>query len=291
VLDGLNVFFSGNRARMLLEPYGGEVLFFKKWFHRIHRKLLIVDESIAFVGGVNLGYHRREFIDLHVRISGRFAKRLLSSFSYSYARCGGKDIHLLDLANAQPAKRTLVSLSRAKHHLLEHWPVRGKRALKDYYISRISLAKQRIVVASPYFIPHRWLLKILVAAIRRNVRVEILIPEYSDIFISTLANIGFARRLSSLGFHFYFTRAFLHAKVLLIDDHEGMVGSNNIDALSFDFNVEAGLTFNHKGMIGDVRKILDEWKSESMPYEKTKHAGRWYNRPIEWLATFLRPIL
>jgi len=291
VLDGFSVFFSGGEIKKILTPLGGEVMFFKRWFHRIHRKLLIVDEKIAFIGGVNFGRRMAGWWDLHAKIEGRFAKSLFRSFAYSYKVCGGKDPHLLALAKQTSYQKARIKMRRAKHRLLEHWPFKGKRALKDYYIQSIRGAKERVMIATQYFLPHKWLVRELLMAKKRGIKIEIILPEESDWLIMTLANIGFVRELHPKGIDFHFTKTFLHAKVLLIDNHEGMVGTNNIDALSFDFNVEASVIFNRKDMVGDLRKILDEWKASAVSFDETIHAARWYIKPFEWFARLFVSVL
>ncbi|PIR44825.1 MAG: hypothetical protein COV10_02995 [Candidatus Vogelbacteria bacterium CG10_big_fil_rev_8_21_14_0_10_51_16] len=285
ILDGFGSADLPREERAKLISAGVELLFFSSWFRRIHRKLLIIDERVAFFGGVNVGKQYIRWLDLQMRVSGRFVNTLLRSFAKSYALCGGLDKRLLEMKQADgPVKRL-------KMRLVEHWPLLGKLGLRKHYEARIRTAKQRLVIVSPYFIPHRWLIDALLRAKRRGVSVEVILPRDTDPKIGSVVNYIQAERLYRKGLHFFFTKEMIHAKALLVDDIEGMIGSQNIDALSFDHNVEMGAVFRQKRLVADLERIVARWKLQSIPYEKLDWHPKWYHKALGKLIDILQPVL
>jgi cardiolipin synthase len=266
-----------------LRAAGGEVIFYNFWIRRLHRKILIIDEQVAFLGGVNIGQAYVKWLDLHVRIEGPMARSLVRSFSHTYIMCGGKDPRVMNLED-------LRTVGKVEHWFLERFPLSGKDSISRYYREHILRAKRSIIFVSPYFIPHNWLIKALSDALERGVRVEVIMPFATDPGWVNFANYSYARKLNEKGVKYYFTDEVIHAKVLLIDDEEGLVGSQNIDAQSFDFNIEAGIAFRQDDMVKDLKKIVDEWR-EKAHYKPEILKRKWYQTPMDVLARILQPLV
>ena len=292
IADRAGHLFWGSFDKASFEKAGIEVLFFTRWFYHTHRKILIVDESIAFIGGVNISGAYANWLDLHIRIAGVFVRQLLRSYAKIYALAGGEDPALLRLRyrSGQPSKfRT--TLYKTKLWLIERWPLKGRSAFKDYYKKKCAEAGKSIVIATPYFLPHPWLIRALKKAAKRGVKIEIIIPRKTDnIFADPLHRV-LAHSMSYA--KFLFLPEMNHAKVLLMDDREGLIGSNNIDARSFDYNLEASVIFQRKDMVGDLKKILETWKKTAFSIEAIEKNYRWtISRVIlRWIAKILQPIL
>lgn len=291
IIDKIADLWWGSINKEEFKKAGAEVLFFNRWWiHRTHRKILVVDEKTAYVGGVNVSGPYAKWLDMHMRIDGIFVRNLLRSFSRVYELAGGKDSEVLGLRKTKKIFRARVALHKAKLWLLERWPFKGKRQLRNYYKKKCREAEKSIMIATPYFIPRQWLVKALKEAAERGVKIEVIIPENTDIALANPAHRVFAKDLKGI-IDFYFIPEMNHAKVLLVDNKEGLIGSNNIDAQSFDFNLEASVVFQRKDMIGDLRKILERWKKHAVPLEKVDHYNRWYHKLIGFFIRFLQPIL
>lgn len=291
IVDKFADFWYGSINKEEFKQAGAEILFFNRWWlYRTHRKILIIDEEIAFLGGVNVSGQYAKWLDLHLRITGILAKNLLHSFTRIYKLSGGKDNAVIGLQKGKKIFRAHAALYRAKTWLIERWPIKGKSELKKYYKRKIKEAQSKITIVTPYFFPHRWLVKALKEAARRGVKIEVIVPEHTDVWLTNIAHRVFVKSFSKI-INFFFIREMIHAKVLLIDDQEGLVGSNNIDAQSFDFNLEAAVVFQRKDMIGDLKKILERWKKESIPGEIVNHYQHWYHRFIGLFIRFFQPIL
>ncbi len=271
VLDRIGSFRLANAAILRLRASGAEVLFFSYWWKRTHRKMLIVDERQVFLGGVNISGQFAPWRDLQIELhSERIARTMIASFALVYKDAGGED----PLVRARA--RRLPLLRRARFWFIDHG-IGGKRSvLHTYYTEHINAAKERICLVTPYFIPHRWFITLLHSALLRGVAVDIIVPNATDFWIIDRVNRHFLSEMHALGATCYLSGTMNHAKAMMIDDREGLVGSNNLDALSFDWNIEAGIFFNDKHMTADLVRIMNEWKSEASKYEVSKEA-RWYD--------------
>lgn len=286
-----NFFWGGFLNKEEFEKEGAEVLFFDRWFYHNHRKVLIVDGEIGFIGGVTIIKGSfANWLDLHLKISGhRVVRALLRSFSRVYYLAEGKDPEILSFMNAWLAKGH-VALHRVKLWLIEHWPIKSRLVLQDYYKKKCAEAKRSIVIVTPYFVPQHWLIKALRQASQRGVVVEVVLPQKSDLWMTTVANHTIADALRD-HIKFLFIPEMIHAKVLLVDDREGLVGSNNIDSQSFDFNLEASLVFQRKDMIGDLKQILERWKKMAIPLERIDRDKKWYHKLLGFFIMLFHPIL
>lgn len=268
-----------------LRRAGVEFLVFSSWMRRIHRKILIVDECVAFIGGINVYQESRDWDDLMVRLTGRIVRSLITSFARTYSASGGKDPLVLSY-------RSTGSLARARLWFIEHWP-RGKRArLKQHYKERLLSAREEIIIVTPYFIPHRWFIVELENAVRRGVVVTVIIPKNTDHkWFGDRINYFYASLVGRFGVSVFLTPNMNHAKALLIDNSEGLIGSQNIDALSFDFNAEAGVYFQRKDMVRRLRSIVLRWRSQAQLFVPRQHQARFIDRCIAFIIHLFQPVL
>jgi len=286
ILDGLGSYGINKEELASLKNSGEEVYFFGSWWRRTHRKLLIIDDKVAFLGGVNVGQAYIKWFDLHLMTTeSALIPAMIHSFAKSYAMCGGKDQSVLKERNTRKTVR------ETKMKFFEHWPAFNKFRLKELYEERIERAKKSIIIVSPYFIPHTWLKKGLLSAVRRGVRVTIIVPQKTDPAIADIPNHYYADMLTPCGINFLMTKEMNHAKALLVDDAEGMISSNNIDALSFDYNQEAGVFFSKKDVVKDLKKIINKWQESATPFEQIVWHRRWWYPILAFLVKLLQPIL
>lgn len=283
ILDAFGSNELSSDAITTLESSGVELLFFKKLFRRLHRKIMVVDEEIGFVGGVNIHKGARLWNDLLVRVEGKVIFSLIRSFAKVYKACGGKDKHLLTY-------RKKAILGRTRIWFMEHLPSIHRPKLKDYYTESILEAKKEVIIVTPYFLPHRWFKKLLRETHKRGVSIKIFVPLNTDITLITKANYTYMRLLGQDGILFYTLPIMNHAKLLLIDDSLALVGSQNIDALSFDYNVEAGLYFDDPVMIKDLRGIVEKWRQSSKVFDP-HHPISLFDRFYSYMVMILQPFL
>lgn len=240
-----------------LRDAGVEFIFFSHFLKRTHRKILIIDHKVAFIGGVNIKEKIRNWNDLQIMISGKIVTPLLKSFAYTYGIVGGKKENILSLSSP-PLKQKIKSF------VTETLAITGPEStaelsLNKQYIKKISEAKESIKIITPYLAPPRRLFAALDGAALRGVKVSIIIPENTDIKTLNKVNLISASRLNIVGVNIFLSKKMNHAKVMLIDDNEALIGSQNLDILSFNFNLEAGIFFKQRAAVRELQEIIDTW--------------------------------
>lgn len=271
VLDSLGSSDLTDDAIRQLRESGAELIFLKNWIHHNHRKILVVDEHLAFIGGVNLSQEFRFWKDLVIEVKGkRIVKHIIKSFAKVYAECGGKDKLIL-------AKNKRIILDKTETWLVEHFPRKRKYSLKSIYKREINKAEKSITLVSPYFMPKHWMTRILHRAVLRGVKVDILVPKSTDAFIFDRVNYFYIYKLSKMGINFYIEPQVNHAKLMLIDGKEGIVGSQNIDFLSFDLNNEVGVFLKDVHAIKKLSEIVADWKKEAVPFNFQSYKPKWFD--------------
>lgn len=267
-----------------LREAGVEFLFFSHWLRRNHRKFVIIDKRIAILGGVNIKEKTRNWNDLNVRIEGGIVKPILKSFSYAYRMAGGKKDSILSYQKKAFSQKL-------KSWLLDNWTSsKNLYYLNNYYRQKIIEAKSLIQITTPYLLPPRWLIALFDEAIRRGVKIEIIIPQNTDVKSLNRINYVNACRLSSLGVDFYFLPQMNHAKMMLIDNCEGVIGSTNMDILSFGVNMEAGVFFQQKDLITDLSKIFSDWKKSGKYFHKKRPLMKPLDRFLVFILKIFYPI-
>jgi len=270
ILDSFGSAGLSDSAISELKEAGVEMLFLSYLLHRMHRKVLIVDERVAFIGGVNLHRDSRFWNDLMVKIKGKLVKRAVVSFVKSYINAGGLDPMLLE-------KNSKIVEAKADTWIVEHSPVRKKFYFKRIYKKYLNEAEKSIVLITPYFIPKRWLSATLHQAVLRGVNVEVLVPKSTDHFTIDRVNYFYIYKLSKLGIKFFIEEKMNHAKAITIDEKKAMVGSQNLDFLSFDFNSEVGIFFKDLKVVSKLCYIANEWKRDAVLFDYKTYKPKWFD--------------
>lgn len=242
-------------------------------FRRNHRKVLVVDDRIAFLGGINIGdeYAGPEaWADLAVEITGPLARWL------------GLKLRG-DPAGPQSAQ-SHVSLSGEN----------GGRRLRSRYLKAISRAQKSLWVANAYFLPDAQLLKALMRAARRGVDVQLLLPGKSDVPLARAGSVRLYRQLLDAGVHIHeWRRTVLHAKCAVVDSDFALLGSFNLDPLSL-VNLETLIELREPEVCAEVEAWFRSHLAESVtiglgerPWLErvlTGWLGEWAARIAGWTA-------
>ncbi len=242
-----------------------------------HRKILVVDGSIGFIGGFNLGsLYETTWRDTHLRIEGPAAAHLAQSF--------------IDFWNQHTPNQD---------HITRHYPrhfdplinIRGTSAMRltfpirDMYIEAIDKAERSILLSNAYFVPDRVLLGALKAAARRGVDVQILVPWVSNhVIVDWLTRGHFAECLKA-GIRIFGYRHMLHAKTCTIDGEWSTIGTANLDRLSSVGNYEINVEVYSKKLAHQMEELFkcDITNSFELTLEQ------WLKRP--WYAILSERIL
>lgn len=290
IVDQIGRLWFGSLNKEDFEKIGIEVLFFKRWFYRSHRKVLVIDDAVGYIGGVNIHGDYANWLDLHLRLTGRAVGNLKRSFARVYQLSGGKEAAVLNLIKRPKTMKARAAIYKAKLWLIEHWPIKSRSALREYYRKKCATAEKSITIVTPYFIPHQWLIKCLRSAAARGIKIEIMIPAKTDSWYADIANRVFIESMKDKA-EFLFIPEMNHAKVLLVDDREGLVGSNNIDAFSFGTNFEASVAFQRKDMVGELKNIIGRWKKTAKPADSDNYKFTWQGRILAFFIKLIRPFV
>jgi cardiolipin synthase A/B len=211
--------------------------------YRNHRKIVVVDGTIGFIGGINLderycnnGKHKLYWRDTAVRIEGPAVNLLEVQFFLSWFFAGGKDDFRDDdhyfNSTAEKKGEAIIAIAASG-------PFTPVPYILETILLALSQAKKSIRICTPYFVPNEQLTSVLVIAAANGVEVELILPMRSDSFIVQHASFSFIKPLLQRGVRVYFYhKGFIHAKTISIDNSLAFVGTVNMDTRSFFLNFE-----------------------------------------------------
>ncbi len=218
---------------------------------REHRKLLLCDNQVAYVGGYNIGNDfGSQWRDTHVRIEGPAIRELYGGFVEFWNQFRLSHQPRLTDSRSKPWHSNIEVAFNSPARLL--YPVRGM------YLDTFQRAKQHLYITTAYFVPDREILTELVAASRRGVTVKVLIPEYSNHILADWVARPFYGRLLEAGVEIWlFQNAMIHAKTLTADSFRSIVGTANLDRLSLQGNYELNLQIDSHDFAKAMEKIFE----------------------------------
>lgn len=236
--------------------------------YRNHRKIVIIDGTIGFIGGINLddrywnnGKHDLYWRDISVCIEGPAVNLLQVQFILSWYFAGGKnefDGHN-HYFKVQPAKKGDAIIAIATSG-----PSSGVPYILETILLAISKAKKTIRICTPYFIPTDELTSALVIAAANGIKVELILPARSDSFIVQHASFSFIKPLLQRGVNVYlYEKGFIHSKTISIDSSLAFVGTVNMDIRSFYLNFEITSVIHEPLLCKAMEDSFDQDKQSS----------------------------
>ncbi len=258
---------------------------------RNHRKVLIADGDVAFIGGLNvgdeyLGRSRRfgPWRDTHLEMMGPLVQAVQRVFLEDWYWAAEEFPELCWEAGEQPANEVAAIIPTGPADPAESWQLLVAEAANT--------SRKRLWVTSPYFVPDSGVMTSLQAAAIRGVDVRVLIPERPDHLLVWLS--AFAYYPSSIPYGiriFRYTRGFLHQKVMLIDDRMASVGTANLDNRSFRLNFEITAFSPAKRFVGVISDMLEEDFTHAREVELKEFTQRpfWFRAACR-AARLLAPI-
>ena len=260
--------------------------------HRDHRKILVVDDEIAFTGGLNIandyapveeggvGWH-----DMHCQVRGPIVRDLARLFRRNWIRSGGKGY-------APPTRVDGVGGSSLVR-LLENTARRRRPAFRRAYIHVIKAARKMIRIENAYFLPDRGLRRALVRAARRGVDVQVIVPGRSDVKLIEWASLYVLRGLSKQGVKIWRWRGvMMHAKTATVDGVWSTIGSYNFDSQSRFNNLEVSVEILDPAVGEKLVEVFDGNLPNCAAYDEAIWNGLpWWKKAFAWLGYRLRRFL
>lgn len=251
------------RAGVIFRYYDPRPLIFgmrTNLFRRMHRKIVVVDGQLAFVGGINysaehmIDYGPEAKQDYAVKIEGpvvddihRYVMSTLPGHD-STKRWWGRRRHRAH-ENLKPGEAQALFVWRDNNH--------HRDDIERYYLKMLSNARQEVIIANAYFFPGYRLLHAMRSASRRGVKVKLVVQGEPDMPIVKVGARLLYNYLVKSGVEIYeYTRRPLHGKVAIMDDHWATVGSSNLDPLSLSLNLEANLIIYDQSFNATLRNNL-----------------------------------
>lgn len=233
------------------------------YVHRDHRKLIVIDNKKAFTGGLNIaneysGFHLRTkgrgWRDTGIMLEGPIVSVLLKTFKNWWYMWGGEPIEISNfkfqisnLKDAIPAIPIFVSSAK------------GRRRMRRLLYYSINHAQKSIALTTAYFTPSWRMIETLEDAVKRGVRVTLLVPGISDVPAAFYAGRAFFSRLLKAGVEIYtYEGEILHAKSYIFDNCWSIVGSTNLDFQSFRYNDEGNVGILDVEFASKMNDIFEE---------------------------------
>lgn len=246
---------------------------------RTHRKLLVVDDQVGFIGGFNIGDDfGTEWRDTHLRVIGPSVTELSDGFVTFWNFLRRRHEPELEDRYASPWMAEITTAFNLPSRLL--FPIRG------LYLEAFDRAQDHIYLTTPYFIPDREFTAGLLAAVHRGVQVRILIPEYSNHILADWVSRPYLGPLLRGGVEIWlYQHAMIHSKTMTVDGIWATVGTANIDRLSMMGNAEVNMQI----VSPEFAQRMEEAFNNDLTTARQLTLAEWEQR--SWLTKFTEVLL
>lgn len=265
----------------------------KRINYRNHRKTVVVDGKIGFLGGINIGdeYLGKDprlgfWRDTHLRIEGDAVYYLQHTFLRDWYFVKGT------LLNAPRYFPEHECEGNEPVQIVTSGPDANWDTILEVYFSAIAAARQRVFITTPYFIPEPSIIMALKTAAVSGVDVRIILPAKPDTHIVYWASLSYIEELLQAGVRFYlYENGFIHAKVLIADYKLASVGTANVDMRSFFDNFEMNAVLFDRGTIERLERdfMKDLKHSREIELTEWEKRSRW-QRTKEKVSRLLSPL-
>jgi cardiolipin synthase len=251
---------------------------------RDHRKILVVDDEVGFLGGINISndYASAEaggagWRDVHCEIRGPAVRELAKIFRRVWVREGGDNYQLARELTETTGGGCMVEI-------VDNRELRKRWAIRRAYTKAINVARDFIGISNAYFLPDRGVRRALEKAVKRGVRVQVIVPEKSDVKAIQYAGEYMYGRLIRKGVDILcWGPAMMHAKTAVIDRQWSTIGSYNLDGRSLFYNLEVVAVILDRELGRRMQETFhaDVGKCELLTLERYNQRG-WLRRLFGW---------
>ncbi len=253
------------------------------WFHAIfnrdHRKIVVIDGQIAYTGGMNVAdYYIKgtevvgSWNDMHCRIDGDEVNTLQAIFLKMWNKVSGQNVHGAEYFRAKKQDYLVEGLkpdtSATAYHkmvgIINREPHISKDIIRYFYVNAINDAKDSIKLISPYFTLSHQLKKALKNAVKRGVKVEIMLSTKSDVPLTPDCGFYNAHKLMKAGCKVWmYTPGFHHTKIIMVDGKFCTVGSANLNSRSLRWDYEENAVIIDPCTTAQLSALFDRDKKDS----------------------------
>lgn len=246
--------------------------------YRNHRKIIVIDGRIGYVGGMNIadryieGFPWGIWRDTHVRIEGKGVQGLQSIFLIGWYFVNQT------LITSRKYFPELPAYGKIGMQTVNSGPMREEREISHGILQAIYEAEKNIFIQTPYFIPPEAMSEALQAAAIRGLDVRLMISKRSDVPMVQMASRSFVREMLQSGVKVYmYEKGFLHSKLMIFDDSLTLIGSVNFDSRSFEHNFEVEAFIYDRDI---AREAIDIFV-EDQRFSQIVSLREWLKRPVK----------
>ena len=277
-------------------------------FTRDHRKIVVIDGNVAYTGGMNVAdYYIKgtkqvgEWRDMHCRIEGGAVSQLQMIFVRMWKKVTGEDIwdqkyfrayQPVEITGLKPD--TTLTAGHKKVGIINREPRTTNEIIRTFYINAFNSVKDSIKLINPYLTLNRKVKKAIKNALKRGVKVEILVSAHSDIPLTPDCVFYNVHKLMKKGADVWlYQPGFHHSKVIMVDGRYCTVGSANLNSRSLSWDYEENAVIVDKPTTKQLDDMFDNDKKQSIyltPEYWDEFRTPW-KKFVGWLAHLLRPFL
>ena len=260
---------------------------------RNHRKIVVVDGRVAFVGGSNVGDEYLgldpkfgDWRDTHVELYGPIVQGAQLSFQEDWFWAQNERLEV-DWALRPADDADKIGL------MLATGPADRHESCSLFFVMAINAAVERIWIVSPYFVPDLDVIHALQLAALRGVDVRIIVPDKADHLIVWLAAFSYFEEMADEDIRFFkYTRGFLHQKVMLVDNEASAIGTANMDNRSFRLNFEVTALIIDDEFNNEVADMIEADLENCREYDQSEYENKpfWFKLGVR-MARLASPIL
>ncbi|MBP7400862.1 MAG: cardiolipin synthase [Chitinophagales bacterium] len=246
--------------------------------YRDHRKIVVIDGNIGFIGGINVADYyintlqtKKYWADLHCKIEGDSVYALQLLFFLNWRFATNEEFGSLQKYLSPHEIKSNLPISILGSNASSRSP-----AIMDAYFTMITTALNEVLITTPYFIPNEAILKAILITAKSGVEVKILLPKVSDGYMVQMACLSYVDQLLENNVRvFLYKKGMIHSKYMVVDGNISTLGTTNIDERSFNINAEVNAFIIDVEKAGELKShfesdlllseeiILVEWQKRS----------------------------
>jgi cardiolipin synthase len=262
--------------------------------YRDHRKIIVIDGEIGYVGGINISdnyvnaHNERYWRDTHIRIFGEAVKSLQILFFTTWDFVTDDQLQV-----SQDYFPEHICTAKMPLQIAASGPDTDWSNIMEAIFVAITTAEDYIYITTPYFIPNDEIVTALQLAARSDIKVKLIVPKISDSWIAQYATNSHIELLLEAGVEIYhYKKGFIHAKTMVVDGVFSSVGTANMDYRSFNINFEVNALIYSSDF---SNQLIDLFNNDLLDCEKLEF-GSWKNRSkrikfVEAIARLIAPLL
>lgn len=250
--------------------------------YRNHRKIVVIDGKVGFVGGINIADRYKDgnpelgfWRDTHLRLEGGSVHSLQAVFLNDWYYVSSNEVRD-DKYFPQHSKPAKIPVQITSSGPDSEW-----ESIMQAYFMAIATAKRSVAINTPYFMPPTSIITALKTVALSGVDVKLILPAKSDVPFLLYCSFSFVEELLEAGVQiFLYQKGFNHDKIIIVDDVIASVGSANLDRRSFEKNLEINALIYHETIAKELREKFDEDLANSEQIQLDDFAQRPFKRKL-----------